>query len=169
MQSEVTGALAALGIRTGPGLEGLRVRIAYGMFDTRYPPPRPAPPCSTLSGSAVQCIPMCDPLHTAGNSYQWVCLDWLVDKGDHACVALGVTCPDEGWFGDRPGATRSFRQSAHCWHWACRGRIDPFAADSPLKMITVEQFPSDFFFVLRVVQLLRCAPPAHKGFNKTVS
>lgn len=59
----------------------------------------------------------------------------------------------------------SVRQSAHCWHCACRGRIDPFAADSPLKMITVEQFPSDFFFVLRVVQLLRCAPPACKGLH----
>ncbi|KAK9834339.1 hypothetical protein WJX81_008600 [Elliptochloris bilobata] len=69
-QAEVSAALAGLGIRTGPGLESLRVRIAYGMFDTR-------------------------------------------------------------------------------------GRIDPFSADSPLKLIRVEEFPADFFFVLRVVQLLR--------------
>ena len=37
-----------------------------------------------------------------------------------------------------------------------RGRIDPFSPDSPLKLIRVEQFPADFFFVLRVVQV----PPA---------
>ena len=34
-----------------------------------------------------------------------------------------------------------------------RGRIDPFSPDSPLKLIRVEQFPADFFFVLRVVQV----------------
>lgn len=41
-----------------------------------------------------------------------------------------------------------------------RGRIDPFSPDSPLKLIRVEQFPADFFFVLRVVQVL----PAQIGF-----
>ena len=35
-------------------------------------------------------------------------------------------------------------------------RVDPFAKDSPLKAMAVESFPPDFFFVLRVLQLLRC-------------
>ena len=34
-------------------------------------------------------------------------------------------------------------------------RVDPFDPDSPLKKMGVEHFPSDMFFVLRVVQLLR--------------
>jgi hypothetical protein len=41
--------------------------------------------------------------------------------------------------------------------WACR--VDPFAKDSPLKAMAVEAFPPDFFFVLRVLQLLRCGLP----------
>ncbi|KAK9817253.1 hypothetical protein WJX72_011900 [[Myrmecia] bisecta] len=36
-----------------------------------------------------------------------------------------------------------------------RGRVDPFDANSPLKKMAIEKFPGDFFFVLRVVQLLR--------------
>ncbi|CAK0783630.1 hypothetical protein CVIRNUC_006829 [Coccomyxa viridis] len=36
-----------------------------------------------------------------------------------------------------------------------RGRVDPFAKDSPLKAMPVLEFPPDFFFVLRVIQLLR--------------
>lgn len=36
-----------------------------------------------------------------------------------------------------------------------RGRVDPFDANSPMKKMAVEHFPSDMFFVLRVVQLLR--------------
>lgn len=35
-------------------------------------------------------------------------------------------------------------------------RVDPFAKDSPMKQMSVERFPSDFFFVLRVLQILRC-------------
>ena len=35
-----------------------------------------------------------------------------------------------------------------------RGRVDPFSPDSPIKAAIV-QFPSDTFFVLRVIQLLR--------------
>lgn len=34
-------------------------------------------------------------------------------------------------------------------------RADPFDPDSPIKALPVEKFPSDMFFVLRVVQLLR--------------
>ena len=36
-----------------------------------------------------------------------------------------------------------------------RCRVDPFAKDSPLKAMPVLAFPPDFFFVLRVIQLLR--------------
>ena len=36
-----------------------------------------------------------------------------------------------------------------------RGRVDPFAEDSPLKQSAITSFPSDLFFVLRVVQLIR--------------
>ena len=36
---------------------------------------------------------------------------------------------------------------------ACR--VDPFDPDSPIKALPVDKFPSDMFFVLRVVQLLR--------------
>ena len=36
-------------------------------------------------------------------------------------------------------------------------RVSPFDKDSPLKAMGVTRFPSDLFFVLRVVQLLRCA------------
>lgn len=36
-----------------------------------------------------------------------------------------------------------------------RGRVDPFDPNSPLKKMAVKHFPSDMFFVLRVVQLLR--------------
>ena len=39
----------------------------------------------------------------------------------------------------------------HCK--ACR--VDPFDPNSPLKKMAVKHFPSDMFFVLRVVQLLR--------------
>lgn len=39
----------------------------------------------------------------------------------------------------------------------CLRRVDPFAKDSPLKAMPVLAFPSDFFFVLRVLQLLRQA------------
>jgi hypothetical protein len=38
-------------------------------------------------------------------------------------------------------------------------RVDPFDADSPIKKMSIEYFPPDMFFVLRVVQLLRVAPP----------
>ena len=34
-------------------------------------------------------------------------------------------------------------------------RVDPFDPNSPLKKMAVKHFPSDMFFVLRVVQLLR--------------
>ena len=34
-------------------------------------------------------------------------------------------------------------------------RVDPFDPDSPIKALPVDKFPSDMFFVLRVVQLLR--------------
>ncbi|KAK9826471.1 hypothetical protein WJX81_002686 [Elliptochloris bilobata] len=34
-------------------------------------------------------------------------------------------------------------------------RVDPFAADSPIKAMGIEHFPPDVFFVLRVMQLLR--------------
>ena len=34
-------------------------------------------------------------------------------------------------------------------------RVDPFAADSPIKSVSIERFPPDVFFVLRVVQMLR--------------
>ena len=37
----------------------------------------------------------------------------------------------------------------------CCCRVDPFAKDSPLKAMPVLEFPPDFFFVLRVIQLLR--------------
>lgn len=33
--------------------------------------------------------------------------------------------------------------------------MDPFDPDSPIKALPVDKFPSDMFFVLRVVQLLR--------------
>eukprot|EP00884_Botryococcus_braunii_P022387 jgi/Botrbrau1/8832/Bobra.0335s0019.1 len=36
-----------------------------------------------------------------------------------------------------------------------RGRINPFADESPLRVMPVRRFPPDLFFVLRVVQLLR--------------
>lgn len=36
-----------------------------------------------------------------------------------------------------------------------RGHVDPFDPNSPIKALPVEKFPSDMFFVLRVVQLLR--------------
>ncbi|KAL0038379.1 hypothetical protein WJX77_004264 [Trebouxia sp. C0004] len=36
-----------------------------------------------------------------------------------------------------------------------RLKVDPFAADSPLKQTSVDDFPPDLFFVLRVVQLIR--------------
>ena len=36
-----------------------------------------------------------------------------------------------------------------------RGRVDPFDKDSPIKKAAITSFPSDLFFVLRVVQLLR--------------
>lgn len=35
------------------------------------------------------------------------------------------------------------------------GSVDPFDPDSPIKKLAIEKFPSDMFFVLRVVQLLR--------------
>lgn len=34
-------------------------------------------------------------------------------------------------------------------------QVDPFDKDSPLKQASIEKFPPDMFFVLRVVQLLR--------------
>lgn len=34
-------------------------------------------------------------------------------------------------------------------------RVDPFAADSPIKSVSIERFPPDVFFVLRVLQMLR--------------
>ncbi|CAL8461942.1 g1473 [Coccomyxa elongata] len=69
-QQQISVAIDNIGIRLGKGSLGLRVRMAYGMFDTR-------------------------------------------------------------------------------------GRVDPFAKDSPMKAMAVERFPSDFFFVLRVLQILR--------------
>ena len=36
-----------------------------------------------------------------------------------------------------------------------KGRVDPFDKDSPLKECAITSFPSDLFFVLRVVQLIR--------------
>jgi hypothetical protein len=35
------------------------------------------------------------------------------------------------------------------------GKADPFDEDSPIKQASIEKFPSDLFFVLRVIQLLR--------------
>ncbi|KDD74150.1 hypothetical protein H632_c1530p1, partial [Helicosporidium sp. ATCC 50920] len=35
------------------------------------------------------------------------------------------------------------------------GRVDPWAADSPIKRAGVTTFPKDLFLVLRVTQLLR--------------
>ena len=35
------------------------------------------------------------------------------------------------------------------------GKVDPFDPNSPIKQVSVENFPSDLFFVLRVSQLLR--------------
>jgi hypothetical protein len=35
------------------------------------------------------------------------------------------------------------------------GKADPFDPDSPIKQAAIEKFPSDLFFVLRVIQLLR--------------
>jgi hypothetical protein len=34
-------------------------------------------------------------------------------------------------------------------------RVDPFAEDSPVKKISIDTFPPDVFFVLRVTQMLR--------------
>ncbi len=34
-------------------------------------------------------------------------------------------------------------------------QVDPFDPDSPIKKNSIEYFPPDMFFVLRVVQLLR--------------
>ncbi|KAL0020648.1 hypothetical protein WJX79_000580 [Trebouxia sp. C0005] len=45
-----------------------------------------------------------------------------------------------------------------------RGRVDPFDPNSPLKKMAVKHFPSDMFFVLRVVQLLR-GLSTHMGVN----
>jgi hypothetical protein len=48
-----------------------------------------------------------------------------------------------------------------CWKQSSKGgalpccRVDPFDPDSPIKALPVDKFPSDMFFVLRVVQLLR--------------
>ena len=42
-----------------------------------------------------------------------------------------------------------------CDRSLCCCRVDPFAKDSPLKAMPVLEFPPDFFFVLRVIQLLR--------------
>lgn len=36
-----------------------------------------------------------------------------------------------------------------------KGLVNPFGVDSPLKQSPISTFPSDFFFVLRVVQLIR--------------
>lgn len=36
-----------------------------------------------------------------------------------------------------------------------RGSADPFSKDSALKQSAITSFPSDFFLVLRVVQLIR--------------
>ena len=35
------------------------------------------------------------------------------------------------------------------------GKVDPFAPDSPIKEAAIEEFPKQFFLVLRVVQLFR--------------
>lgn len=35
------------------------------------------------------------------------------------------------------------------------GSVDPFAADSPIRDMAVERFPSELFFVLRVVHMMR--------------
>jgi hypothetical protein len=35
------------------------------------------------------------------------------------------------------------------------GSVDPFAADSPIRDMSVERFPSELFFVLRVVHMMR--------------
>jgi hypothetical protein len=35
------------------------------------------------------------------------------------------------------------------------GTVNPFDPNSPIKQVSVENFPSDLFFVLRVSQLLR--------------
>ena len=52
--------------------------------------------------------------------------------------------------------THSLTQSLTHWSMC---RVDPFAADSPLKQTSVDDFPPDLFFVLRVVQLIRQATP----------
>lgn len=44
-------------------------------------------------------------------------------------------------------------------------RVDPFAKDSPLKAMPVLAFPADFFFVLRVLQILRCQFASYKTIN----
>lgn len=36
-----------------------------------------------------------------------------------------------------------------------KGVVNPFSAESPLKQCAITTFPPDFFFVLRVVQLIR--------------
>lgn len=36
-----------------------------------------------------------------------------------------------------------------------KGKVDPFDKESPIKECAITTFPSDFFFVLRVVQLIR--------------
>eukprot|EP01025_Chloroclados_australasicus_P041555 TRINITY_DN4403_c1_g1_i2.p1 TRINITY_DN4403_c1_g1~~TRINITY_DN4403_c1_g1_i2.p1 ORF type:complete len:589 (-),score=89.91 TRINITY_DN4403_c1_g1_i2:316-2082(-) len=36
-----------------------------------------------------------------------------------------------------------------------RGRVDPFDKDSPIKKVSIDGFPENLFFVLRVCQLLR--------------
>lgn len=36
-----------------------------------------------------------------------------------------------------------------------KGKVDPFDKDSPIKQCAITTFPADFFFVLRVVQLIR--------------
>jgi hypothetical protein len=74
-----------------------------------------------------------------------------LDKQDKPAInqamwALGVVTPRDD---------EELRSKMAYGMFDTRGRVDPFDPDSPIKALPVDKFPSDMFFVLRVVQLLR--------------
>ena len=146
-----SAALARLGIRTGPdsppstctpsvtAMHMAGARTGYTGF------------VLALSSRSLACAqgPVCCPVYMSQLGH--CALIWSTLDGQREAESLHVaevtgTCVEHA-------GLDSLRVRIAYGILDTRGRIDSFSLDSPLKLIRVAQFPADFFFVLRVVQV----------------
>lgn len=86
--------------------------------------------------------------------------EWLLVGGGGGVgwrrAKVHVSCqPRGGGWRSRWGKSNETSKLTNHTQHTHPNRVDPFAADSPIKSVSIERFPPDVFFVLRVLQMLR--------------